>query len=81
MQTALIVNIYKRATASSSIKHPSFNNIMYEGEVHYATWELKSTMYLSSSYKKFCILAFMSGFTEAVTILKPVNDLTQKSIV
>lgn len=32
---------------------------MYEGEVHYATWELKITMYLSSSYKKFCILAYV----------------------
>lgn len=78
---ALIVNIYKRATTSSSIKHASFNNIMYEGEVHYATWELKIRMYLSSSYTKFCILAFMSGFTEAVTILKSVNDLAQKIIL
>lgn len=81
MQTALIVNIYKRATASSSIKHPSFNNIMHEGEVHYAMWELKIRMYLSSNYMKFCTLAFMSGFTEAVTILKSVNDLAQKIIL
>lgn len=78
MQTALIVHIYKRSTASSSIKHPSFTNIMYEGEVHYAMWELKIRMYLSSSYTKFCILPFMSGFTEAVAILKSVNDLAQK---
>lgn len=80
MQTALMVNIYKRATTSSSIKHPSLNNIMYEGEVHYAMWELEITMYLSSSYMKFCILAFMSGFTEVVTILKSVNDLAQRVI-
>lgn len=80
MQTALTVNIYKRATTSSSIKHPSFNNIMYEGEVHYATWELKIRMYLSSSYIKLCILVSVSGFTEAVTILKSVNDLAQKII-
>lgn len=80
MQTALIVNIYKRATASSSIKHPNFNNIMHEGEVHYATWELNIRMYLSSSYMKFCMLAFISGFSEAVIILKSVNDLVQKII-
>lgn len=80
METALIVNIYKRATASSSIKHPSFNNIMYEGEVHFAKWELKIRMYLSSNYMKFCMLAYMTGFTEAVTIFKSVNDLVQKII-
>lgn len=51
---------------------------MYEGEVHYATWELKIRMYLTSSYMKFFILPFMSGFTEAVTILTSVIDLAQK---
>lgn len=53
---------------------------MYEGEVHYAMWELKIGMYLNVSYMKYCILTFMSGFTEAVTILKSINDLSQKII-
>jgi len=71
MQTALIDNIYERATTSSSTntQHISFNNnIMYEGEVHDTMWELKIGMYLNMSYTKCCILPFMSGFTEDVAI-------------
>lgn len=83
MQAALIVNIYKRVTTCSPIhaQHPSFNNnIMYEGEVHYATRELKIGIYLNISSTKQCILTFMSGFTEFVTILQSINDPSQKII-
>lgn len=53
---------------------------MYEGEGHHVMWELKIRIYLNISYMKCCILAFMSGFAEAVTIFKSINDLSQKII-